>query len=150
MQRIAFAAVVGLLMGGLSSSSRAQSPPSPATQKGFSFCTVHDNAGHKVWASPVFEVEYPSGDLWTRTREMATEFHNLIGSMGGAGDKECALASTNRAAVEASRNEQRGIRTARFMGLVSINKWLDVAWTPKPWTLAWTAKPAVVSKHFYC
>ena len=150
MQRIAFAAVVGLLMAGLSSSSRAQSPPSPATQKGFSFCTVHDITGHKVWASPVFEVEYPSGDLWTRTREMATEFHNLIGSMGGAGDKECALASTDRAAVEASRNEQRGILTARFMGLVSINKWLDVAWTPKPWTLALMAKPAVVSKHFYC
>lgn len=150
MQRIAFAAVVGLLMGGLSSSSHAQSPPSPATQKGFSFCTVHDIAGHKVWASPVFEVEYPSGDLWTRTREMATEFHNLIGSMGGAGDKECALASTDRAAVEASRNEQRGILTARFIGLVAINKWLDVAWTPKPWTLALMAKPAVVSKHFYC
>ena len=53
---------------------------------------------------------------------MATEFHNLINSIGGGGDKECALASTNRAAVEASRNEQRGILTARFMGLVSINK----------------------------
>ena len=150
MQRIAIAAVVALLAGFLSPSTRAQTPLAPATQKGFSFCTVHDVAGHKVWASPVFEYEYPSADGSSRTLEMATDFHNLIGSMGGAGDKVCALASSDRAAVEASRDEQRGILTARFMGVLAINKWMDVAWTPKPWTPALMAKPAVVSRHFYC
>ena len=151
MQRIAVAAMVCFLVGVLSPSSRAQSPSTtPATQKGFSFCTIHDTAGRTVWASPVFEYEYPSGDSGSRTSEMATDFHNFIGSMGGAGDKTCAPPDADRAAVEAFRNEQRSILTQRFMGVVRTHKWLDVAWTPKPWTPALMAKPAVVSKHFYC
>lgn len=150
MQRIAVAAIVCLLAGVLSTSGRAQSAPPPATQKGFSFCTVHDTARGILWASPVFEYEYSTGDGWSRTPEMATDFHDFIGSMGGAGDKQCQLATGDRAAVEASRNEQRSILTQRFMGVVRTHKWLDVAWAPKPWTPALMAKPAVVSKHFYC
>jgi hypothetical protein len=150
MQRIAVVAIV-CLAGLLSPASRAQSPPTtPATQKGFSFCSIHDTAGRTVWASPVFEYEYPSGDSGSRTSEMATDFHDFIGSMGGAGDKNCASADADRAAVEAFRNEQRSILTQRFMGVVRANAWLDVAWTPKPWAPVLMAKPAVVSKHFYC
>jgi hypothetical protein len=148
MQRIA--AAVCLLAGVLSLSTRAQTPPPPTTQNGFSFCTIHDTAGHTVWASPVFEVEHPSGDGGSRTSEMATDFHTFVGGMGGAGDKECASVTGDRAAVEASRNEQRSILTQRFMGVVRTNKWVDVVWAPKPWTPALMAKPAVVSKHFYC
>ena len=150
MQRIAVTAVVCLFAGLLSPHSRAQSGTSPATQKGFSFCTVHDTAGRTLWASPVFEVEYPSSDPLSRTQEMATDFHNFIGGMGGAGDKQCASATADRAAVEAFRNEQRSILTQRFMGVVRTNKWLDVAWTPRPWTPALSMKPPVASKHFYC
>lgn len=150
MQRIALAIVVSLLGCVLPPSSRAQSATPPATQKGFSFCIVHDTAGRMVWASPVFEYEYASGDTWSRTPEMATDFHTFIGGMGGAGDKHCAYAVGDRAAVDASRNEQRSILTQRFMGVVRTHKWLDVAWTPKPWTPALMTKAAVVSKHFYC
>lgn len=150
MQRIAVAAVVCLLTALLSPFSRAQSATLPATQKGFSFCTVHDTAGRTVWASPVFEYEYSPGEGGNRMPEMATEFHALVGSMGGAGDKSCAVAHADRETVEGWRNEQRSILTARFMGVVRTNKWLDVAWTPKPWTPALMVKPAVVSKHFYC
>lgn len=150
MQRIAAAAIACLLTGLLSPSSRAQSTTPLSTQKGFSFCTVHDTAGRTLWASPVFEVEYASSDSTTRTQEMATDFHNFIGSMGGAGDKQCSPALPDRAAVEASRNEQRNILTQRFMGVVKTHKWLDVAWTPEPWSPALMAKPAVVSKFFYC
>ena len=138
MQRIAFAAVVGLLIVGLSPSSRAQSSPAPATQRGFSFCTVHDVAGHKVWASPVFEVEYPSGDPWTRTREMATEFHNLIGSMGGAGDKECASASIDRAAIEGLR-ASACVSLSRRAGSASGSPRSRPRWH---WGSAWTRRVA--------
>lgn len=150
MQRLAATVVVGLLTAFLSPSSSAQSATWPATQKGFSFCTVHDTAGRTVWASPVFEYEYSPGEPGYRTPEMATEFHALIGSMGGAGDKTCSVANADRATVEGWRDEQRDILTARFMGVLRTHKWLDVAWTPKPWTPALMAKPAVVSKHFYC
>ena len=148
MQRIAISAVVFLFAAALSPATRAQTPPAAATEKSFSFCTVHDVAGRKLWASPVFE--YESGQGWSRTEEMATDFHQLIGSMGGAGDKTCSVGNADRATVETWRNEQRTILTARFMGLVSTNKWMDVAWTPKPWAPALLLKPSVVRKFFYC
>lgn len=149
MPRIAVVAVVFAVAAVLAPRTEAQSPP-PATQKGFSFCSVHDIAAHKVWVSPVFEVEYAASDAWSRTAEMATDFHTAVGALGGTGDKACAVVNNDRAAVEASRNEQRQILTQRFMGVVRANQWLDVAWTPKPWTPALLAKPAVVSKFFYC
>ena len=150
MQRIAVAVAVLLLAVFVSPLGRAQSATPPATQKGFSYCTVHDVSGHKLWASPVFEVEYASDDPLSRILEMATDFHTFVGSMGGAGDKQCSYAVADRAAVEASRDEQRSILTQRFMGMVRLNKWMDVAWTPKPWTPALMVKPAVLSKYFYC
>ncbi|MEO6227822.1 MAG: PDZ domain-containing protein [Thermomonas sp.] len=150
MPRFAVVTVVCLLMAGLSPSTRAQTPTATVTQKSFSFCTVDDSAGHMIWATPVFEYEHPSADNFSRTLEMATDFHAFIGSKGGTGDKTCAFASNDRATAEAARNEQRSILTSRFMGLVAINKWQDVAWTPKPWTPALAAKPAVVRKYFYC
>ncbi|MBS1219899.1 MAG: hypothetical protein H6R21_3032 [Proteobacteria bacterium] len=150
MQRIVVTAVLCLFAGLLSPPSRAQSATPPATRKGFTFCTVHDTAGRTAWASPVMEIEYLSSDPWSRVQDLATDFHTFIGGMGGAGDKQCAAATADRAAVEAFRNEQRSILTQRFMGVVRSNKWLDVAWTPKPWTPGAMVKPAVASKYFYC
>lgn len=141
MPRFAVVAVVGLLMAGLSPSTRAQTRTTTATQKSFSFCTVDDSAQHMIWATPVFEYEHPSADSFSRTLEMATDFHAFIGSKRGTVDKTCAFASNDGATAEDARNEQRSILTSRFMRLVAINKWQDVAWTPKP---------AVVRKYFYC
>jgi len=149
MPRTAITAVVFLLAAVLAPTLAAQAP-AVATKKGFSYCSVHDTGGHKVWATPVFEVEYAANDAWSRSEEMATDFHTYVGTLGGAGDKSCPFASPDRAAVEASRNEQQRILTQRFMGMVRANKWQDVAWTPKPWTPALLTKPAVVSKFYFC
>ncbi len=158
MQR--FAAVVAcVFVGCLSPTLRAQSPapaPAPAppiTQHAFTYCSVIDTAGHKVWASPVFEYEYlPDGkNQFSRTQDMATEFHTFVGSMGGAGDKSCQLANGGQVELEAFRDESRAILTKRFMGVVRAHKWMDVTWTPKPWSPAAEAtKPAAVTKYFYC
>lgn len=152
MQR--FAAVVAcVFMACLSPTLRAQSPAPPATQHAFSYCSVTDTAGHKVWASPVFEYEYAPTDAgqFSRTQDMATEFHTFVGNMGGAGDKACALANGGRAEIEAHRNEIRAIMTKRFMGMVRAHRWMDVPWTPAPWSPATVAaKPAAVTKYFYC
>lgn len=152
MQR--FAAVIACAsVACLSPTLRAQSPAPPATRHAFSYCTVIDTAGHKVWASPVFEYEYAptNPDQFSRTQDMATEFHAFVGSMGGAGDKACQFAYGGQAELEAQRNESRAILTRRFMGMVRTHKWMDVPWTPKPWSPATVAaRPAVVTKYFYC
>ncbi len=152
MQRFA-AAVACMFIGCLSPTLRAQAPAPPVTQHAFTYCSVTDTAGHKVWASPVFEYEYAPANAgqFSRTEDMATEFHTFIGSMGGAGDKACQVASGGRAELEALRNESRTILTKRFMGMIRAHKWMDVAWTPKPWNPATAAaKPATVTKYFYC
>lgn len=152
MQR--FAAVVACVFAGcLSPTLRAQSPAPPATQHAFSYCSVIDTAGHKVWASPVFEYEYDPANAgqFSRTQEMATEFHTFVGSMGGAGDKACQVANGDQPELEALRNESRAILTKRFMGMIRAHKWMDITWTPKPWSPATEAtKPAAVTKYFYC
>lgn len=151
MQR--FAAVVAcVFVGCLSPTLRAQSVAPPTTKHAFSYCSVIDTAGHKVWASPVFEYEYDPANAgqFSRTEDMATEFHTFIGSMGGAGDKACQSANV-RSELEALRNESRAILTKRFMGMIRAHKWMDVTWTPKPWNPATAAaKPATVTKYFYC
>ena len=127
MQR--FAAVVAcLFMACLSPNLRAQSPAPPATLRAFSYCSVIDTANHKVWASPVFEYEYDPDNAgqFSRTQDMATEFHSFVGSMGGAGDKDCQPANGGRAELEAPRNESRAILTKRFMGMIRTHKWIDL------------------------
>jgi len=152
MQR--FAAVFACASAAcLSPTLHAQSPAPPVTQHAFTYCSVTDTAGHKVWASPVFEYEYDPANAgqFSRTQDMATEFHTFIGSMGGAGDKACQVANGGRAELEALRNESRTILTKRFMGMIRAHKWMDVTWTPKPWNPATAAaKPAIVTKYFYC
>ncbi|MFC5435626.1 PDZ domain-containing protein [Rhodanobacter umsongensis] len=152
MQR--FAAVVACVFAVcLSPALCAQSPASPVTRQAFSYCSVTDTASHKVWASPVFEYAYlPDGrNQFTRTQDMASEFHAFVGSMGGAGDKACVLANGGRAEIEAHRNEIRAIMTKRFMGMVRAHRWMDVPWTPAPWSPATVAaKPAAVTRYFYC
>ncbi|GAA0889411.1 PDZ domain-containing protein [Rhodanobacter soli] len=152
MQRFA-AAVACVLAGCLSPTLRAQSPAPPATRHAFSYCSVTDTASHKVWASPVFEYAYlPDGsNRFTRTQDMASEFHAFVGGLGGEGDKACLLADGGQADIEAFRNESRATLTKRFMGIVRAHKWVDVAWAPKPWSPATEAtKPATVTKYFYC
>lgn len=122
----------------------------------FTFCTVTDmSAGGmgtaKIWASPVFEFGYRADDGggMSRTAELATEFHTLVGGMGGSGDKSCFPATESRAELEALRTQQRKDWTKRIM--LWASKWQEVAWTPKPWNPATVvAKAASTSKYFYC
>lgn len=149
MQRIAVAAAVCFFAGLLSPSSRAQSATPPSTEKGFSYCSVYDTAGRKVWASRVFEVEYASGHSGDHTADMANDFQAFVGGMGGAGDARCAQATSDHAEVEASRDGQRSIVSERFVG-PQTHQWRDVDWAPKPWAPARVTQPGVVSKYFYC
>lgn len=152
MQRFA-AAVACVLAGCLSPTLRAQSPAPPVTRHAFSYCSVTDTASHKVWASPVFEYAYlaDGSNRFTRMQDLASEFHAIVGGMGGAGDKTCLLADGEKADIEAFRNESRATLTQRFMGIVRAHKWMDVAWTPQPWNPATAAmRPATVTRYFYC
>lgn len=125
------------------------------TASGFTFCTVTDMSGGgmgtaKVWASPVFEFTHRADDHigLQRSQELASEFHRFVGTLGGAGDKSCAIGST-AAELETLRAEQRAMWTKRVM--LWASKWQDVAWTPAPWDPATAPpKPAIMTKYFYC
>lgn len=126
---------------------------SPATQQGFAFCTVTDtgSAQAKIWASPIVPVTYASSDPggFKRGLELASEFHTHVGTLGGAGDKQC-IVQPSQAEVAASRQEQQAIWDKRVY-FIKIGDWRDVAWAPAPWNPATAAAlPAQLTKYFYC
>ena len=87
--------------------------------------------GGKVWASPVFEYEYVPANAgrFSRTQDIATEFHAFVGSMGGAGDKACQVANGDQAELEALRNDARATLLALHGHRACTNGWIP---TPKP------------------
>lgn len=127
----------------------AQSPV--PTRTGFAFCSVTDTGGvpAKVWASPVVEVSYhddASGWL-RRSNELASDFLQHVGSLGGAGTKDCALGPGRDEAL-AQREQQRAIWSKRLF-LMKVGSWRDVDWTPPPWNAA--AQVATqTTRYFYC
>lgn len=153
MQR--FTAVALSLLGLSAGAASAQESPAPtaaAVETAFSYCTVTDMGGHRIWASPIFEFRYSPADYvvyQTRLNDLATEFHNRVAGLGGAGDKSCYPPTTSRAELEAQRSEWRAVWTKRV--LLWKSKWDEVAWTPQPWTpTAATAAPAISTKYVYC
>jgi hypothetical protein len=130
-------------------------PAVPATAKAYTYCTVADAMGGgraDVWVSQVFEFEYlaSANDAGlTRTHELATQFHSHVAALGGAGDKDCSIPSTQAAALE-QRAEAQKIRSDRFMGL-KVTRWHDVQWIPAARTpLAVADTPLDVPQFIYC
>jgi hypothetical protein len=124
-----------------------------ATQQGFAFCTVTDtgSAQAKIWASPIVPVAHASSDPggFKRSLELASEFHTHVGTLGGAGDKQC-IVQPSQAEVAASRQEQQAIWDKRVY-FIKIGDWRDVAWAPAAWNPATAAaQPAQLTKYFYC
>ncbi|MBN6104329.1 PDZ domain-containing protein [Xanthomonas sp. CFBP 8703] len=124
--------------------------PAPI-RSAFAFCSVTDTGGvpAKVWASPVVEVSYQDDATgWLRrSNELASDFLQHVGSLGGAGTKECALGPGREDAL-AQREQQRAIWSKRLF-LMKVGSWRDVDWTPPPWDA--TAKaPAQTMRYFYC
>lgn len=132
----------------------ATAQTSPATQQGFAFCTVTDtgSAQAKIWASPIVPVTYAASDSggFKRSLALASEFHAHVGTLGGAGDKQCIL-QASQSEVAASREEQHAIWDKRVY-FIKIGDWREVAWTPAPWDPAADASLAQtqITKYFYC
>ena len=125
----------------------------PATQQGFGFCTVTDNSSAqiKIWASPVFPLEFASDDHGAsrRTIEVANEFLAHVGTLGGIGTKMCLVMPTQDEAT-AFREEQRAPWSKR-MYFIKLGDWRDVAWTPAPLKPgAAAASDAPVTRYFLC
>jgi len=121
------------------------------TRSAFAFCSVTDTGGvpAKVWASPVVEISYQddaSGWL-RRSNELASDFLQHVGSLGGAGTKDCMLGPGREEAL-AQREQQRAIWSKRLY-LMKVGSWRDVDWTPPPWDAA-TKPPAQTTRYFYC
>ena len=132
-------------------SARAQS--AAEVQRGISYCTATDtgSAQVKIWASPVFAFDYPRTDVGalTRLNAIAAEFLQHVHTLGGAGEKNCTLYSTQSEA-EASREQERA-RWSKRMYLVKLGDWREVAWTPAPWDPSKVAAtPAQLIKYFRC
>lgn len=145
---VALALVAGGLLPG---AAHAQS--APAARQGFGFCTVTDTsrAQATIWASPVFPLEFRDGDAGgvQRSLELAGEFLAHVGTLGGKGNKNCAVLSS-QAEAEAFREEQRAPWSKR-MYFVKAGDWRDVAWTPAPWKpAAAAADGAPVTRYFLC
>ncbi len=149
------------LAAGVPFPAGAQQDGAPATAlvTKFSYCTVTDMENHKIWASPVFEFSYdgnagygPAG-IFERIRGLETEFHQIVGFMGGAGSKSCWAGSETRAEVEARRSQWKAEWTKRVF--LWASEWQDVPFTPKPWSPEATAAaartaPATTTKYFHC
>ncbi|MBB5886516.1 PDZ domain-containing protein [Xanthomonas sp. LMG 8992] len=129
--------------------ARAQSPA--PSQSGFAFCSVTDTGSvpAKIWVSPVFALSYPAdvGSQLQRSNALAGAFLRHVGTLGGAGNKECALAA-GREDVQALREQQRALWDKRLF-LMKAGSWRDVDWTPSPEDAVAQA-PAQRTRYFYC
>ena len=141
------------LVAGSLLSFAAKAETTPATPQGFGFCTVTDSSSAqvKIWASPVFPVSYapsdPAGGM--RSLEVAGEFLEHVGTLGGQGTKSCVILATQGEAAS-FREKQRATWDERVY-FIKIGDWREVAWTPAPWSPATAATPpAQLTRYFYC
>jgi hypothetical protein len=128
---------------------RAQSPA--PSQSGFAYCSVTDTGSvpARIWVSPVFALSYPAdvGGQLQRGNALAGAFLRHVGTLGGAGNKECALAA-GRDDVQALREQQRALWSKRLF-LMKVGSWRDVDWTPSAED-AIAQAPAQRTGYFYC
>lgn len=127
------------LLGALPIDGSAQSP---GTQY-FSYCQVEDTGGRKIWVSQVFPP--PPGTAFP-DNTMATEFHTYVGTLGGAGNKNCLLALTPEKAAE-TRAKIEAIMRKKTFG-ISVYKWHDVNWTSSAQVATMPVGPA--PQFIYC
>ncbi|QNH23192.1 hypothetical protein HEP73_04145 [Xanthomonas sp. GW] len=144
------AVLFSVFFAGLAPVAALAQAPAP-TRTAFAFCSVTDTGGvpAKVWASPVVEIAYQddaSGWL-RRSNELASDFLQHVGSLGGAGTKDCMLGPGREEAL-AQREQQRAIWSKRLY-LMKVGSWRDVDWTPPPWDAA-AKPPAQITRYFYC
>lgn len=113
----------------------------------FAYCTVEDTGGRTIWVSQVFPAPERVDFLGTN---LATEFHNHVGTLGGTGDKQC-LVTLSRATAEETRAKIAAIMGKRVFG-IRVYKWHEVQWTPSAATYADTAPAATAAtpKFIYC
>ena len=141
------------LVAGSLLSFAVKAETAPAMPQGFGFCTVTDSSSVqvKIWASPVFPVTYapsdPAGGM--RSLEVAGEFLEHVGTLGGQGTKSCVILPTQSEAAT-FREEQRAGWDKRLY-FIKLGDWREVAWTPAPWSPATAATPpAELTRYFYC
>lgn len=111
------------------------------------YCQVEDSGKRDIWVSQVFPTPPGSDFLGTA---MATDFHRHVGTLGGAGNKNC-ITAVSRAAAEESRAKIATIMGRRSFG-IRVYDWHDVNWTPSPAAYANVTPPAPVAatSFVYC
>jgi len=122
----------------------AQATP-PVQQ--FAYCSVNDSGRHDIWVSQIFPAPPHTDALGT---ELAKAFHDYVGTLGGAGDKQCVVGA--RPMLEDLRLKIAGIMGRRSMG-IRVYSWHDVQWTPSPAMYARTVAPppaAAEASYVYC
>jgi hypothetical protein len=140
MRRSAFGVLALLCLCPATSFAQAGEPGQ------FAYCQVEDTGGHEIWVSQVFPAPPNTGPM---ALDLASEFHAHVATLGGAGNKQCLVAS--RQAAEETRAKIAAIMGKRVFG-VRVYKWHDVQWTPSAATYARTAPaPAVAANQYvYC
>lgn len=97
-------------------------PLAAFAQASSAYCTVDDSGARQIWVSSVFTPP-PSANA----QDLATDFHTYVGTLGGAGLKQCVLA--DRATVDATRARVAEIMGKRVFGM-RVYTWHDVPWAP--------------------
>lgn len=110
------------------------------------YCSVEDTGGHQIWVSQVFPAPPSAGAM---ALDLASEFHAYVATLGGAGNKQCVVAS--RAEAEATRAKVAEIMGKRVLGM-RVYRWHDVEWTPSAATYAGTqpVQSASPMQYVYC
>lgn len=115
------------------------------TAGSFAYCTVEDAGKREIWVSQVFEAPPSAGPV---ALELATDFHAYVGSLGGAGTKQCVVAGREQAAATRARVSE--IMNKRVFGM-RVYKWHDVQWAPNAAAYAaGTPRPAAAGQFVYC
>lgn len=145
--------VLALAAGSLLPVSGRAQQASSATRHSYAFCTVTDTSRTPVviWASPVVPLELSPDDTSAVLlgEEIAGEFLTEVGSLGGAGTKNCVLLGTQAEAMQ-FRAEQQAPWAARTL-FGKLGDWRDVAWAPAPRKPGAAADDALpVTRYFQC
>ncbi|CAM4398915.1 PDZ domain-containing protein [Comamonas aquatilis] len=131
--------LAALAMLGLAASAQAQ------VKKGFGFCYVQDLTKFKTYASPVFPVSWKPGDELPRSEALATEFLAVVTAVGGTGQKACYPPNESKAVTDSQRAEVKRLGTSTF-----LQKWQDLAFTPKPWDPEQPPPSGNQTRYFFC
>lgn len=134
-----FRTLAALTLLGLAASAQAQ------VKTGFGFCYVQDLTSFKTYASPVFPVSWKPGEELPRAEALATEFLAVVTAVGGTGQKNCYPPNESKAVADSERAEVKRLGTSTF-----LQKWQDLAFTPRPWDPAQRSLSGNRTRYFFC